>query len=373
MNKIASVNRLFLITVLISIIGSFINGYISSYTDNYFILLLISQIMLVAPSLIYFIKDRINIANAIRVRPIHLSNVILVIIFAFLIQPLMNFINALSMIFVQNTTSEVMFGIVEKNGFWLSLFLIGFVPAILEETVYRGVFYNEYRKVNPWKGILLSAFLFGIIHGNLNQFSYAFAMGIVFALLIEATDSILSTMIVHFVINGTSVILLEIYPRLLKYLENVYGMEQYNAQDLMNQLQNSATLNFAYIVQTYGISALIFTPLAFIVFRAIAKNTGRWDFVKNIFHAKEAAERYQPMEDGMEYRHSADFNHYVITTSKKKSLFTTSLIAGIIICVIMLIINELFAVDNSIQPLEDGNTLIIFLRNVMNSLYISLT
>lgn len=367
MNKIASVNRVFLITVLLSIIGSFINGYISSYTDNYFILLLISQIVLVTPSLIYFMINRLNIAESIRFKSIRVSNIILIIVFAFLISPLMNFINALSMLFVRNTTSEIMFDIVQKNSFWLSLCLIAIVPAVLEEIVYRGVFYNEYRKVNPWKGILLSAFLFGIIHGNLNQFSYAFAMGIVFALLIEATDSILSTMIVHFFINGTSVVLLAIYPKLLQYLENIYGMEQYNAQDLLTQLQETVPMNFSYIIQTYGVSALIFTPLAFIVFRIIAKNTNRWEFIKNIRHPKVVKESYEPMDDESSFWYSKELFPSDTFVENKKSLFTISLIGAIIICVSLLILNEVFSVDNSIQPLEDGNTLMIFLKNMVSS------
>jgi membrane protease YdiL (CAAX protease family) len=395
MNRVAAVNRVFLVTVIVSIVGSYINGYVSLYTNNYFVLLLLSQIVLITPSIIYFIIYRINVAEAIRFRKVKLSSVLLIVLFAFLIQPLMNLINMISMLFVQNVTSDIMYNIVENNNFLLSLLMIAFVPCVFEETVYRGVIYNEYSKVNPWKGILLSGFLFGIIHGNLNQFSYAFAMGIIFALLIEATNSILSTMIVHFIINGTSVVLLTVYPKLLQLLQNMYGADQYNAKEIMNEIKNGtkATVDLAYVAQ-YAIFAAFITVLAFIVFRMIAKKNNRWDVVKSIFHKSKNTEEIAPVNNvysneievnvsELEFNgNELEVNRNELSESsselsdsrsnlsdggilyhEKKSLITISLIAAILICIFLLIANEIFAANTSIQPASDGNTLAIFFKS----------
>ena len=55
------------------------------------------------------------------------------------------------------------------------------------------------------KAILFSGILFGLFHMNFNQCAYAFLIGVLFAILVEITDSIVSTIIVHFVFNGISV------------------------------------------------------------------------------------------------------------------------------------------------------------------------
>lgn len=363
MNKVKSVNLVFLATVLMSIGGSFAVSLVSEYTDNYFIVLLLSQIILVFPSLVYLITQRMSLAQAIRFKGIRPANIVLIVIFAYLISPLMNLINALSMLFVKDTITDFMFNIVSQNGFFLSLFMVAFIPCLFEEAVYRGVFYNEYSKVSPVKAIFLSAFLFGIIHGNLNQFSYAFAMGIIFALLIEATDSILSTMIVHFIINGSSVLLMYLYPKLLKFLEALYGPEQFNAKEFLTSIETGIVenLDLGYVIKSYGITALISSILAFAVFRTIARNTGRWEHVKNIFRRKTDAGRDNYSQP--EY-YTGNYDEYytqegdISLTSeydsirepvKRKGLLSASLIVAILICTGLLILNEIYPSDNTTE------------------------
>ncbi len=361
MNRIKSVNRVFLITVLLSIVGSVINTWIFEFTGNYFLILLMSQIILVIPSLIYLITQKVNVAQAIRFKKLKISNIILIIIFAYLITPLMNLINAISMLYVQNDTTDIMNNIVENNGFFLSLIMVAFVPCILEESVYRGIFFNEYSKVNVLKGVFLSGFLFGIIHGNLNQFSYAFAMGIVFALLIEATDSILATMIVHFFINGTSVVIMALYPKLFQFLETLYGSDKFNADELMKSM-NSGILDdmtLGYIIQSYGITAVITTVLAFIVFKTLAKNSGRWEHVKSIFKRNNRGVVGYSQTDNytVEGDISLQDSFYEIPQTKRK-LITVSLITGIIICVTLMLVNEIFAPAVPEQNAENFYTVI---------------
>lgn len=317
--KVLTINRIFLLTVLFSVLGSFINGYIIMYTGNYLLVLLISQVILLLPSLIYLIISKSKVKEAIRFKSIRPSNVILLIVFSFLILPLMTLINAISMLYVENMTSTVMLNIVEKNGLLLSLFMVAFIPAIFEESVYRGIFYNEYRKANPLKAILLSAFLFGIIHLNFNQFAYAFAMGIIFALIIEATDSILSTMIVHFIINGNSILALYLYPKLIELIDKVYNSasigENFNFENyLQDMTQNmQEILSLTYIMKTYLMPALVSSILAFVVFRTVAINSGRWDHIKRIFN----------------------FNY------RSNKLISFSLVVGIVLCTMLMIIQEI--------------------------------
>ncbi len=333
MNQIKSVNRVFLATVIISVLGSFINTYVFKITQNFAYIMILSQILIVLPSVLYLKINNINIVSGIRLNKINVGNVILIILFTYLITPLMGLINLLSTRVVSNSTVEIMSQITSENSLLLSLLLVAVVPCILEETVYRGIFYNEYRKVSVVKGIFLSGFLFGIIHGNFNQFSYAFAMGIIFALLIEATDSILSTMIVHFFINATSVFGMYLLPKLYQLMEAFYG-DEYNAAAADITSSNEISTG---TIAGYAVYAAVATVLAFMVFRTIAKRSGRWEYIKNIFKPDNIVDsRDETAING----HINDNIEGNISVQGSKKLITASLIGAIIICFVLMLLNE---------------------------------
>lgn len=330
MNKIKAINIVFLATVAASFLGSFVNEFIGQFTGNsYLVRLLVGQIILIIPTLLYIVIYHLNIKETIRFHGIKWSNVILIIVFAYLIMPLMTLLSAISMLFATNTITDAVNEVVTSNPLVISLFAIAFVPAILEESVYRGIFYNEYRKANPWKGILLSGLLFGLLHMNFNQFIYAFVMGMIFALLIEATDSILASMIVHFVINGTSVVGTYILPKLNEFLQKVTGQEQ-TAIDT-----NALTApELVPVIRYYAAVSVITTILAVIVYRNIAKNSGRFEVVMNMFKGNK---RDRLMENNIKYSDEGNIISFQISNQR---FITIPLIIGMVICLGIMIYTE---------------------------------
>lgn len=350
MNRIKSVNWVFLATVLVSCFAPFLG--IGKLTDNYLLLLGASQLLLILPALVYLIVNKVGYREAVRMKKVKPSTVILLILLTFLLMPLLTFVNALSMVFAANTTADYMQTLTGQNSLVLSLIGVALIPCILEESVYRGIFYNEYRKVKPVAAIVLSAFLFAILHGNFNQFSYAFIMGIIFALIIEATNSIASTMIVHFIINANSIVMMYAYPKLLWYLEGMYkNAELTGNTSLMDQIgamfgesgftldalmesseQMVSNMGVLDVLSTYGLSAVVCTILAFIVYRAIAISNGRWKGIKAMFARRKAA----PEEEVPHIRYSLEPEKPM-----KKRLFTTPLYIGVVIMIVTMILNEL--------------------------------
>jgi|GEM_PF-613207 len=77
------------------------------------------------------------------------------------------------------------------------------VPAVTEEILFRGVVFTEYEKrgVGPLGAILGSAVLFAFIHFDMGDFaSYLFA-GIVLAVVIHVTRSLIAPIIIHLLNN----------------------------------------------------------------------------------------------------------------------------------------------------------------------------
>ena len=265
MKRIKRVNEVFLMTVAIAVVSSFLIGIISGiFGANEMVTLIISQLIFFMPSAFYLLENRFDLKETIRLHRIKVSTVVLLVVFMYLLMPAITFINAVSLKFTTNTIDTTVMEIANQYPFTIGILIVAVVPSILEECVYRGVFFNEYRKVNPQKAVVLSGLLFGLAHMNFNQFIYAFLLGMVFSIVVEATDSILSSMILHFVMNGTSMV--TIYAQ--KYLEEM------GVLNIQLDLEQTAQELDAYIENGW-LSGFIGVIFAFFVLKLIAKNEGR--------------------------------------------------------------------------------------------------
>lgn len=111
----------------------------------------------------------------------------------------------------ESLTNPMSFGV-----FILSIFITCVIPAITEELLFRGIIFNGLRsRFTDLQAIFLSAFMFALMHQNLQQLVYPFLLGSIMAWIVLRTGSLLSSMLVHF-INNFLVIL-------FAYLKNVTG------------------------------------------------------------------------------------------------------------------------------------------------------
>lgn len=78
------------------------------------------------------------------------------------------------------------------------------VAPIAEEMVFRGVSLNHLKRAMPfWLANILQAVLFGVLHMDIVQGTYAFAMGIVLGLMFKKYNSLYASIFLHICINLT--------------------------------------------------------------------------------------------------------------------------------------------------------------------------
>lgn len=82
--------------------------------------------------------------------------------------------------------------------------------------------------------------MFGCMHMNLNQFIYAFALGVYLAFLVEATGSVFSSMLAHFTLNATSTVMSYFLPLIYEQI----GI------DMTDQLQQIQPGGYAATMET---------------------------------------------------------------------------------------------------------------------------
>lgn len=185
---------------------------------------------------------------------IGLTDMLLAYVGAYCLLPLIYLINYLTAFFAKNYVNGMVSELYEYP-LWAQLILMAFLPAAAEELIFRGIFYGSYRRKNVIRAALMSGLLFGITHLNLNQFAYAFAIGVAFCLLYEASGSLVLPMTAHFAINANTVLML-------------YAMGGMPDTDVQGSVEEAVP---AGMIMTVAVVFLVFAMLGLFFFGMILK------------------------------------------------------------------------------------------------------
>lgn len=96
------------------------------------------------------------------------------------------------------------FSLIEPQGLTesiLFIFVMTVIPAIVEETIFRGIILSNLSKYVGKFSIILSSILFAFMHGNFNQIPVAFIMGLILSYCAYRYKSLLLPIFIHFLNN----------------------------------------------------------------------------------------------------------------------------------------------------------------------------
>lgn len=115
---------------------------------------------------------------------------------------------------MQNSRIEMIENYLRGDHFMLiTLFHVALVPALCEETLYRGYVMRAFQKSwGIWAAIIVSGLLFGLYHVQLSNLIPLATLGILFAFVTWVSESIWPAIVAHFINNGGSVVVGTYYP-----------------------------------------------------------------------------------------------------------------------------------------------------------------
>jgi len=82
-----------------------------------------------------------------------------------------------------------------------------FLPAILEELLFRGILCAEYEKNGVFTAVLASSLLYGMFSLNIGYFPIYMFIGVILALVMYVTRSLFASMLCHLFFNVTGLII----------------------------------------------------------------------------------------------------------------------------------------------------------------------
>ncbi|MDO5695706.1 MAG: type II CAAX endopeptidase family protein [Eubacteriales bacterium] len=283
--------RVFLITVLLVLLSSILQATLPAYMGlsplNEGVLtagLILTPWILVLPTLVFVAKNRVDTRGILGLNRFKVSSLFISLVALIMFGRIISLVNLISMKLGAFNYVESSMTMLGKLPLSLLLIAIAVLPGIFEELQFRGLYYGTFRRMGYFRGAVLSALIFGLVHMNFNQFAYAFLMGIILAFIAEANSSTIVPMILHFVFNAMNVaaLLLPSYYRQMaeKSGDPTYA-ETYN--ELKTLLSGSTGMpSWAEIARMLPL-ALFTAILGILLLRFTAKMNGREDLLRNYF------------------------------------------------------------------------------------------
>lgn len=266
MRKVFKANMYFLIILIIEVLGPYALRPIYSFiglTDTRLLLLLNHLILFLVPAIIYLIVTKSSFKETLRLNKLHWQDILLIILLGFIVQPVMTFFSLIAAFFFNNDVGSFVSEIA-YTPYVLLLGLVALLPAITEEITIRGVVLSGYNNKNKYVAAAITGLFFGILHLDPQQFLYATVLGFIFALVVRITNSIYASMIIHFIVNGTSVTLAKIS----KIISDSLPIATETTELTLKNIPSEEKL---LLLLVYGVIAVIFSIFVFLIIYALEK------------------------------------------------------------------------------------------------------
>ena len=91
-----------------------------------------------------------------------------------------------------------------STGLPAGFLMVALIAPVMEELIFRKLMLDRIRNYGEKTAIFFSALCFGLFHGNLTQFLYAFSVGLFLGYVYCKTGKVIYTMVMHALLNTIS-------------------------------------------------------------------------------------------------------------------------------------------------------------------------
>ena len=226
------------------------------------IMLFINHITIfVLPAIVYLLVTKQSAKEVLKINKLHFKDTLLIILLAFMCQPIMLFFSLIAQFLFKNEVGDFITSI-SSTSYIVLLMLVAVMPAITEEITLRGIVLAGYEDKNIFLSSAIIGLFFGIFHLDPQQFLYASVLGFILALVVRITNSIFSSMLMHFLINGTSITMQKI---LMLFSSEDELMQQATNISIRDLPMQQKVIMFIF----YGVIAIAFSIVVYFIIRKL--------------------------------------------------------------------------------------------------------
>lgn len=247
--------------------------------------LIISELTILVPALIYVIIKRLSFSEDLGFCGIKPGTILISAFMSFPVWGIGSFFNVLSQIFVSNTMVQMSDTLLGGSNVAV-LFLGSVYGPFCEEFVCRSVFNRRYELlVGPMRAGLISALYFALAHLNFNQAAYAFVLGVLFSIINKAAGSVYPSMIIHMCINGCNLLMIMVMTAITEGIGS--------PQDMAAAAEAARESDMIYILLAITLIGAIISSLVLIpcvVF--VSKHENRFEELISLFKTGQSKGRW---------------------------------------------------------------------------------
>ncbi len=153
-----------------------------------------------------------------RKEPLAFSSMFHIFVMMYAVSTAVNFIGmAISKVSPAGGSEQLnMIGEMVTSGLPAGILMTVVLAPVVEELIFRKLMLDRIRNHGEKTAIIFSALCFGLFHGNLTQFLYAFSVGLFLGYVYCKTGKVLYTMVMHALLNLFSSLLMLAGPMLGK-------------------------------------------------------------------------------------------------------------------------------------------------------------
>lgn len=172
---------------------------------------IIGDFLTLAIIMLIFLARKDKFLTYVGFKKVKWSDLGLVMIFGVFLNAVISPLVSIAMTYIPSSMAQsytdTMDIIIGGSSVILIIFTTSIVAPLFEEIVVRGVILNDFKKAVPlWLAIIIQAILFGLMHGNIVQGTYAFVIGVIFGIIYHKYKSIWVPIGMHFAFNSTSIL-----------------------------------------------------------------------------------------------------------------------------------------------------------------------
>lgn len=144
---------------------------------------------------------------------------------------------------------------------WGTMLVAVLIAPVVEEFLFRKLLIDRVVKYGEGLAVVLSGVMFGLFHGNLNQFFYATIIGMMFAFIYVKTGRVWYSVLMHMVVNffGSVVALLVLNSVDLEGITALESMDPTNTEAMMEQMMAILPSLIIYLIYVGFILAVAVT------------------------------------------------------------------------------------------------------------------
>lgn len=261
-----------IVAIIFLILGS------KAQRNEFYSGVLITEFIIIAlPPVLFLLVYKYDVRRILRLNRVSFLNIFIIFWIMVFAMPVVGIFNFVNLMLIRQIFGKLLIQPVpaanDPVGLILNILVIAGSAGICEEILFRGTIQRGFERLGTIKALLITAFLFGLLHVDFQKLLGTFLLGALIGFIVYRTNSLFGGMFAHFTNNSLAVLLTYGVSRATEMLK-ASGFDQgqlNNAADL----PSFADVPAAQLIATFAVYGVIF------IFCALALTGLVIAFIKN--------------------------------------------------------------------------------------------